>query len=79
MMARALELHPDRLFPADPRAGAGAAPRRARGIDCGFLARLVTGHRLADREAADLAHDLASGLVRRACRIDDPLFAAQAA
>ncbi|KQM64964.1 glucuronate isomerase [Sphingomonas sp. Leaf17] len=43
----------------------------ARRIDCGFLARLVAEHRLEDWEAADLAHELTSGLVRRAYRIDD--------
>ena len=42
----------------------------ARRIDCGFLARLVAEHRLEDWEAADLAHELTSGLVRRAYRID---------
>jgi glucuronate isomerase len=42
----------------------------ARRVDCGFLARLVAEHRLADWEAADLAHELTSGLVRRAYRID---------
>jgi glucuronate isomerase len=51
----------------------------ARRIDCGFLARLVAEHRLADWEAADLAQELTSGLVRRAYRIDEPHFAAQAA
>jgi len=51
----------------------------ARRIDCGFLARLVAEHRLADWEAAELAHELTSGLVRRAYRLDEPLFAAQAA
>ncbi len=43
----------------------------ARRIDCGFLARLVAEHRLEDWEAADLALELTSGLVRRAYRIDD--------
>lgn len=43
----------------------------ARRIDCGFLARLVAEHRLADWEAAELAHELSSGLARRAYRIDD--------
>ena len=42
----------------------------ARRIDCGFLARLVAEHRLADWEAAELAQELTSGLVRRAYRID---------
>jgi glucuronate isomerase len=51
----------------------------ARRIDCGFLARLVAEHRLADWEAAELAYDLTNGLVRRAYKIDDPHFAAQAA
>jgi len=41
----------------------------ARRIDCGFLARLVAEHRLHDREAAELAHELTSGLVRRAYRL----------
>lgn len=43
----------------------------ARRVDCAFLARLVAEHRLADWEAAELAQELASGLVRRAYRIDD--------
>jgi glucuronate isomerase len=51
----------------------------ARRIDCGFLARLVAEHRLADWEAAELAHELTSGLVRRAYKIDQPLDAAVAA
>jgi len=51
----------------------------ARRIDCGFLARLVAEHRLEDREAAELALELTGGLVRRAYKIDDPAFAAQAA
>lgn len=51
----------------------------ARRIDCAFLARLVAEHRLADWEAAELAHELTSGLVRRAYRIDQPLPAAKAA
>ena len=41
----------------------------ARRVDCGFLARLVAEHRLEDWEAAELAHELTSGLVRRAYRI----------
>ena len=48
----------------------------ARRVDCGFLARLVAEHRIADWEAAELAHELTSGLVRRAYRIDQPLPAA---
>ena len=51
----------------------------ARRIDCGFLARLVAEHRLADWEAGDLAHELTNGLVRRAYRIDQPLSAVSAA
>lgn len=51
----------------------------ARRIDCGFLARLVAEHRIEDWEAVDLAHELTSGLVRRAYRIDQPVGAAQAA
>ncbi|MHA6722038.1 glucuronate isomerase [Sphingomonas sp. RS2018] len=42
----------------------------ARRIDCGFLARLVAEHRIEDWEAAELAQELTSGLVRRAYRID---------
>lgn len=41
----------------------------ARRVDCAFLARLVAEHRLEDWEAADLAVELTSGLVRRAYRI----------
>ena len=44
----------------------------ARRVDCAFLARLVTEHRIADWEAEQLAHELAYGLVRRAYRIDQP-------
>jgi len=51
----------------------------ARRIDCGFLARLVAEHRIADWEAAELAQELTSGLVRRAYRIDSPQVAARAA
>jgi glucuronate isomerase len=43
----------------------------ARRVDSAFLARLVIEHRLEDWEAAELAHDLAYGLVRRAYRIDE--------
>ena len=43
----------------------------ARRVDCAFLARLVAEHRLEDWEAADLARELTSGLVRRAYRLDD--------
>ncbi|HEX5181522.1 MAG TPA: glucuronate isomerase [Allosphingosinicella sp.] len=43
----------------------------ARRVDCAFLARLVAEGRLQDWEAADLAHDLTYGLVRRAYRLDE--------
>ena len=42
----------------------------ARRVDCAFLARLVAEHRLHDWEAAELAHELTYGLVRRAYRLD---------
>jgi glucuronate isomerase len=41
----------------------------ARRIDCGFLAELVSEHRLADWEAAELAQDLAYGLAKAAYRL----------
>ena len=41
----------------------------ARRVDCAFMARLVAEHRLHDWEAADLAQELTSGLVRRAYRL----------
>jgi glucuronate isomerase len=44
----------------------------ARRSDCAFLARLVAEHRIADWEAAELAHELAYDLVRRAYRLDEP-------
>jgi glucuronate isomerase len=44
----------------------------ARRVDCSFLARLVAEHRIADWEAAELARELAYGLVRRAYRLDEP-------
>ena len=44
----------------------------ARRVDCTFLARLVAEHRIADWEAAELAHELAYDLVRRAYRLDEP-------
>jgi glucuronate isomerase len=44
----------------------------ARRVDCGFLARLVAEHRIADWEAAELAHELSYDLVRRAYRLDEP-------
>ena len=51
----------------------------ARRVDCGFLARLVAEHRLADWEAVELAHELTGGLVRRAYKIDDTQSVAAAA
>ena len=44
----------------------------ARRVDCAFLARLVAEHRLEDWEAAELAHELTNGLVRRAYRTNQP-------
>lgn len=44
----------------------------ARRVDCGFLARLVTEHRLDEAEARDVAVDLAYNLPRRAYRLDQP-------
>jgi glucuronate isomerase len=41
----------------------------ARRMDCGFLARLVAEHRIADWEAAELAQDLAYNLVKQAYRL----------
>ncbi len=41
----------------------------ARRIDCGFLAELVTEHRLEDWEAAELAQDLAYNLAKQAYRL----------
>ena len=43
----------------------------ARRVDCAFLARLVAEGRLEEWEAAELSHDLAYGLVKRAYRLDD--------
>jgi glucuronate isomerase len=44
----------------------------ARRIDCGFLARLVAEHRMEDWEAAELAHELTVGLVRKAYGLEAP-------
>ena len=41
----------------------------ARRVDCGFLAELVTTHRLDEDEAHELAHNLAYGLVKKAYRL----------
>jgi glucuronate isomerase len=43
----------------------------ARRVDCAFLARLVAEHRLEEQEAAELAHELAYGLAKRAYRLDE--------
>jgi glucuronate isomerase len=41
----------------------------SRRIDCGFLAALVAEHRVEDWEAAELAHELAYGLVKQAYKL----------
>ncbi|MGP8269143.1 MAG: glucuronate isomerase [Terracidiphilus sp.] len=41
----------------------------ARRMDCGFLARLVSEHRLEEDEAFEVAHDLAYGLVKKAYKL----------
>jgi glucuronate isomerase len=41
----------------------------ARRMDCAFLARLVSEHRLAEDEAFDVAHELAYGLAKKAYRL----------
>src|ERR1017187_1721924 len=41
----------------------------ARRIDCAFLARLVTEHRLDENEAFEVAHDLTYGLVKKAYKL----------
>ncbi len=41
----------------------------ARRVDCAFLAKLVTEHRLAEDEAFEVAHDLAYQLVKKAYRL----------
>ena len=51
----------------------------ARRVDCAFLARLVAEGRMQDWEAAELAHELTNGLVRKAYKLDQPLTAAKAA
>jgi glucuronate isomerase len=38
-------------------------------MDCAFLAKLVSEHRLEEDEAFDLAHELAYGLVKKAYRL----------
>jgi glucuronate isomerase len=41
----------------------------ARRMDCAFLAKLVTEHRLNEDEAFEVAHELTYGLVKRAYRL----------
>ena len=41
----------------------------ARRMDCGYLAKLVSDHRLVEDEAVELACDLAYGLVKQAYRL----------
>ena len=41
----------------------------ARRIDCAFLARLVTEHRLDEDEALELIQDLTVNLVRKAYKL----------
>jgi len=41
----------------------------ARRVDCAFLARLVTEHRLDEGEAREVAQELTHGLVKRAYRL----------
>ncbi|SHF71902.1 glucuronate isomerase [Microbulbifer donghaiensis] len=41
----------------------------ARRMDCGFLAQLVTDHRLTEDEAFELAHDLSYTLAKRAYKL----------
>jgi glucuronate isomerase len=38
-------------------------------MDCAFLAKLVTEHRLEEDEAFEVAHELTYGLVKRAYRL----------
>lgn len=44
----------------------------ARRVDCAYLAQLVADGRLAEDEAAEVAHDLVTTLPRRAYRLDRP-------
>jgi len=41
----------------------------ARRVDCAFLAKLVTEHRLCEDEAFEVAHELAYGLAKKAYRL----------
>ena len=53
-----------RAFPSIP-----ARHDVARRIDCAYLARLVTEHRLGEEEAFEVAHDLAYRLPKEAYRL----------
>ena len=53
-----------RAFPSIP-----ARHDVARRVDCAFLARLVTEHRLREDEAYEVARDLTYGLVKKAYRL----------
>jgi len=53
-----------RAFPSIP-----ARHDMARRVDCAFLARLVTEHRLGEDEAHEVAHDLAYRLAKEAYRL----------
>src|SRR5690606_32418786 len=53
-----------RAFPSIP-----ARHDVARRVDCAFLARLVTEHRLEEEEAHEVAGDLAYNLVRKAYKL----------
>ncbi len=41
----------------------------ARRVDCAYLAKLVSDHRLEEAEAVELAHELTYGLAKRAYRL----------
>ena len=41
----------------------------ARRVDCAYLAKLVSDHRLEEDEAMELAHDLTYGLAKKAYRL----------
>ncbi|MGB6117082.1 MAG: glucuronate isomerase [Mesorhizobium sp.] len=53
-----------RAFPSIP-----ARHDVSRRVDCSYLADLVIGGQLRDQEAAELAHDLAYGLAKKAYRL----------
>ena len=53
-----------RAFPSIP-----ARHDVARRVDCAFLARLVTEHRLDEDEAHEVAKDLAYNLVKQAYKL----------